>query len=292
MTRPFTTAEILEAYTHHPLSYTSIMERLTRSRPQEGLPVSELDLAVDPAEGVTDQNHIGGALSTLRLAARAQITGNDKVLDLGCGIGGPARLLAAVYGCEVQGVDANVNRVREAEQLSRLVAMDRLTTFKAVDFLNASFDRSFSVVWAQDSWIHIDEPGKLAAVAASALRPGGTLAFEDVLLRRAPAADAERQWMQELGVAWRSSFSPLQSWCRALQEQGFRITVYEDDTPILLQHYRAATALAAAMPEKYPAHEVTGWSCALSLATAGVIQYSRIVARLDSQAEAAEPPGL
>lgn len=279
MTQPGATSETL---------YALLMGRLARSRPLEGLPLSELDLAVDPAEGITDQPHIAGALGTLRLAARAQITGNDRILDLCCGIGGTARLLVTVYGCEVCGVDASYDRIREAEQLSRLVDMERLTWFKAADFLTASFGAIFSMVWARSHWTHFAEPGTLAAVAASALRPGGKLAFEDLLLMRPPETDSEHRWMQDLIAARRCSLTGVESWCQALEARGLGITLFEYDNPMLLQHCKAATALAAAIPQRYPADEITGWSCAQSLVSAGVINYGRFVARLNSQTEAPE----
>src|ERR1043166_3845162 len=50
-----------------------------------------------------DQFHPGGPAATADLARMAEITSSDRVLDVGSGIGGPARFLAASHGCEVVG---------------------------------------------------------------------------------------------------------------------------------------------------------------------------------------------
>ena len=52
-----------------------------------------------------DQFHTRGMLATAELAEAAGIKSSTRVLDLGCGIGGPARYLAATFGCPVTGVD-------------------------------------------------------------------------------------------------------------------------------------------------------------------------------------------
>jgi SAM-dependent methyltransferase len=272
-------ADVLAVYEGHPLSRDTILERIARQR-KLALPISELDLAVDSGESVSDQNHIGGALSTLRLAGRAHVASDDTVLDLGCGLGGPARLIAEVYGCRVHGIDANAARIQDARQLSELVGLSHLVTFELADFLDMPLHTKYSVIWAQNAWIHIDEPGRLGAVAASALRPGGRLAFEDVWLLRVARGSAETRLMNDLCDVWRSEFSPLARWISAFESAGFDIALSEVDTEILLRHYEGITSLADAAPDAYPAHEIVGWRAALALARAGVIGYGRVIGAL------------
>lgn len=275
----YTTTQILEAYAHHPLTLDSIRGRLSGAT-SRGLPLSELDLAVDAVHGITDQNHIGGALSTLHLALRTHLTAADRVLDLGCGIGGPARLLAEVFGCEVRGLDINARRVVEARQLTALVGLDRRVEFECADLLQAMPEREYSVVWAQNAWIHIDRPARLAAIAASALVPRGRLAFEDVCLRRIARDSTERQWMETLCDSWRSTFSLVQDWCDGFERTGFRIGLLEELDATLRGALDRNCALAANHPQQYPAIEVDGWKAAQELSRSGVIGYSRVVGAL------------
>src|SRR5207244_12400350 len=50
-----------------------------------------------------DEFHSGGRNATIRLAQLAGITGSERVLDVGCGIGGPPRYLASTFGWPVTG---------------------------------------------------------------------------------------------------------------------------------------------------------------------------------------------
>jgi hypothetical protein len=92
-----TVARVLDACIGHPLSRASLLERLRRTLPAD-VHSTELDMTFDPDGEITDQNHVGRALSTLQLAALATIKSEHRILDLGCGLGGPARLVALVYG--------------------------------------------------------------------------------------------------------------------------------------------------------------------------------------------------
>lgn len=276
MSSPYSTAAVIEAYARHPLSRAAIIERLNRYGPMPS-PLRELDIAVDPSEEVTDQNHIGGALSTLRLAALAGINKECRVLDLGCGIGGPARLLAEVFGCRVHGIDANPARIDDALALSDLAGLAERTSFECGDFLSRTFSRDYTVVWAQNSWIHIGEPLRLAGIASSALREPGRLAFEDVVFRRPVATSEEQQLVDEVSAAWRSSFTGTAGWISGFAEAGFRVEASEDDDGTMASHLTRLCALTDAYPDRYPPHEVIGWKSALQLARAGVLGYTRIV---------------
>src|ERR1043165_5910378 len=68
--------------------------------------------------GALDQFHTRGLAATAELATLVGITGGMSVLDVGAGIGGPARFLAATYGCKVVGVDFSEPFVEAAHYLT------------------------------------------------------------------------------------------------------------------------------------------------------------------------------
>ena len=80
--------------------------------------LAEID---DPARDIgpaLDQFHVGGAKATLRLAARIELAPGAKILDVGSGLGGPARLLVESRGCDVTGIDLSPDFARIASALS------------------------------------------------------------------------------------------------------------------------------------------------------------------------------
>ena len=88
----------------------SILERLRRTRATlDGLTAA--DLAADEATELTDQNHVGGMRFVRELAEAVGLRREHRVLDLGCGLGGSARIMAALYECQVHGIDFSDKRV-------------------------------------------------------------------------------------------------------------------------------------------------------------------------------------
>ena len=77
-----------------------------------------------------DQFHTRGILATSELAAAARIDSSTHVLDLGCGIGGPARYIAATFGCKVIGIDLSPAFIDAATYLTARcgLAASTLTT--------------------------------------------------------------------------------------------------------------------------------------------------------------------
>jgi len=77
-----------------------------------------------------DQFHTRGVLATGELAAAARIDSSTHVLDLGCGIGGPARYIAATFGCKVIGIDLSPAFIDAATYLTARcgLAASTLTT--------------------------------------------------------------------------------------------------------------------------------------------------------------------
>ena len=88
-----------EVETHYAGS-RNLAEQLARAFRSAGKELEQLQ-TIDLAP--VDEFHIRGRKATLELAARMQIDENSRVLDIGSGLGGPARTLAQTYGCHVTG---------------------------------------------------------------------------------------------------------------------------------------------------------------------------------------------
>ncbi|MDG6999531.1 MAG: methyltransferase domain-containing protein, partial [Nitrososphaerota archaeon] len=95
-----------------------------------------------------DQFHSGGRGATLGLARLAKLSRGLRVLDVGGGLGGPARTLAFEFGCNVTVLDLTEEYCRAGEMLTSRTGLGNLVSFKNGSALNIPFpDESFDVVW-------------------------------------------------------------------------------------------------------------------------------------------------
>ncbi|MGE5159327.1 MAG: class I SAM-dependent methyltransferase [Gemmatimonas sp.] len=132
-----------------------------------------------------DQFHTRGLAATVELAKLAGIIAETSVLDVGSGVGGPARFLAAAYGCRVTGVDLSESFVNAARYLTERTGQSEYVSFQAASALALPFDDgSFDVVLLQHVAMNISDRARLYRELRRVLNPGGRFATFDVVLNR------------------------------------------------------------------------------------------------------------
>ena len=270
---------LIDVYAKHPLREETILARIERQRGTlDG--ITEIDLAHDTVDEITDQNHIGSLPAVVQLALRARITTASHVLDLGAGLGGSARCLAYLFGCRVDGVELSPLRSAEANRLTVRVGLDELVTCRSGDLLSVDIPAGrYDVVWGQSAWNHIADSAALFDRAAGALLPNGRIAFEDASLVGVPSNDADAAALAELERLWGGTLRSVETWQAAYAAAGFQTIAIDDLTPDFLRYYERLRAIAGrAGVVAYPAHETRAFDQAISLAGSGVIGYSRFVA--------------
>src|SRR5215510_10416885 len=77
-----------------------------------------------------DEFHGGQRPATVRLAELLGLSGGERVLDVGSGIGGPSRFLASRFGCHVIGIDLTAEFCQVAEMLTRLTGLTGQVTYR------------------------------------------------------------------------------------------------------------------------------------------------------------------
>lgn len=128
-----------------------------------------------------DEFHLQGAEVSRKLAEELKLQSGDKILDVGCGIGGPARMLADEFDGEVVGVDYTAEYIRTARALSQMVGLADKTTFVKADACDLPFpDNAFDVVWTQHAQMNIADKKQLYAEIQRVLRPGGRFLYYDI----------------------------------------------------------------------------------------------------------------
>ncbi len=131
--------------------------------------------------GALDHFHTGGLRASRELLELAGIRAQDRVLDIGAGLAGSARMLASATGCRVECVEMSSDYCVGAVLLNRLTGLeDRINVVEgsALDLLYP--DRSFDVVWIQNVGMNIEDKRRLYEEIARVLKPGGRYAFQEM----------------------------------------------------------------------------------------------------------------
>src|SRR5206468_295028 len=118
--------------------------------------------------------HSGGLATTRRQANRIAVTEDSRVLDVGCGIGGPARYLAHTYGCRVDGIDLTPELIETGRVLTERCKLADRVVLQVGNALDLPYpDQTFDVVWCQNVAMNISDKAGLLAGAYRVLKPGG-----------------------------------------------------------------------------------------------------------------------
>jgi ubiquinone/menaquinone biosynthesis C-methylase UbiE len=173
-----------------------------------------------------DHYHGGGKAATVRLAGMAEIISGARVLDVGGGLGGPARTLAAEYGCYVTVIDPTESYVRAGELLTTRLGLGNRVKHRVGSGLELPFDdREFDVVWTQNSGMNIADKERLYAGFHRVLKTGGVLAFQEPMAGPVQPPIFPLMWARDASI----SFLRTPAAMRALIEAaGFRTRAWED----------------------------------------------------------------
>lgn len=175
-----------------------------------------------------EEFHIGGREETRNLARIAGISSGMKVLDVGCGIGGPARTLAAEFGCRVTGLDLTEEYCLAADMLTERVGLSDLVNFKNGSALEIPFDNdSFDAVWLQHASMNIEDKAKLYSEIYRVLRPGGRFAMHEIMAGKTKQLFFPVFWAEEPRLSF--LISPAQN-RQILKNCGFEEMMWEDTT--------------------------------------------------------------
>ncbi|MEC7791386.1 MAG: methyltransferase domain-containing protein [Pseudomonadota bacterium] len=206
-------------YNTHPISESQVLDKLA----QTGADTSILTVELLQHH---DQDHFGGLAATDALALHAKINESTHVLDLCCGLGGPARYLAYHYGCRVTGVDMNTDRLAGAVRLTeRTKLQDRVLFHHANALQTGLADETFDVIVSQEAFCHIPNKNTLITECVRLLKPGGRIVYTDILARSNMTNEIRSRLETEMVF---SELSTLEQYCHLLEEKGCQVIEVED----------------------------------------------------------------
>lgn len=202
------------------------------------------------ALGPVDEFHIGGRIATQSLLSRLNLTAGKHVVDLGCGLGGPARFAAQSSGAQVTGMDLSPDMIDAGRALTGMTVMlDRVSLVQGnileTGFADGAFDAGFMI----HVGMNIADKAALMAEAARILKPGARFGIYDVMQTADGTPAFPVPWASE---ADQSCLAPAETYVTALEQAGFRVEMVESRAAFALQFFDAQARARAMQTEQPP----------------------------------------
>jgi SAM-dependent methyltransferase len=208
--------------------------------------LTALDLAA------VDEFHVGGLESTQELAGPMELRAGMRLLDVGSGLGGPARYFAAEHGCRVTGVDLTEEFVLVATSLTKRTKLEGLAEFRQGSALQLPFDAGmFDGAYMIHVGMNIEDKAGVFREVRRVLKAGGLFTVFDFVR----SGDSATRYPVPWALSEETSFVvPAQEYRDGLQNTGFR-----------LEHERGRREFAIAFTERTMARLAQGGPPALGL---------------------------
>ncbi|MFZ1430259.1 MAG: class I SAM-dependent methyltransferase [Geminicoccaceae bacterium] len=198
---------------------------------------------VDDLAGV-DEFHARGREATVELADWLPAAVATEVLDIGSGLGGPARFLAATRGLRVVGVDLTPEYVTAATELTRRCGLADRARFLTANALDLPFEGgSFAAAYTQHVAMNISDKATLYAEAARVLRPRAVFVIYDILRGPGGAVQYPTPWSADGSTSFLVDLPEL---LHLLDRAGFAVEEHRDLREASAAWFEQRAAVAAA----------------------------------------------
>lgn len=203
-----------------------------------------------------DEFHSRGRRATRELAQLAAPTAADRVVDVGAGLGGPARYLAERFGCTVTAIDLTASFCEVARWLNALTGLqDQVQIHQGSGTALPFDDQSFDIAWTIQMQMNIDDKARLYQEIHRVLRPGGRFVMQELCAGDAGDCHFPTPWADGAGISHLLSPQALTS---AVEAAGFVPTQWQDTTDDALAWYAQHNASTDAAPSPLGTHLVMG----------------------------------
>ena len=190
-----------------------------------------------------DELHMGGHDATVHLAEQMGLRPGMSLLDIGSGIGGPARFFASQYGCSAVGIDLTPEYVAVADTLTRMVGLTDHVTFRVGSATDLPFEEaSFDAATLLHVGMNVPDKDGLCTEAARVLKPGGVFAVYDVMRTGEGELAFPVAWAATAAMSFLATPSGYR---QALEAAGFEVMVEEDRREPALEFFRRMIARIA-----------------------------------------------
>jgi ubiquinone/menaquinone biosynthesis C-methylase UbiE len=167
-----------------------------------------------------------------------------RVLDVGCGIGGSARHLAAERGCHVTGIDLTRDYVEVAAALAQRTCLADRVAFHHGSATEMPYEpESFDIVWTEHAQMNIADKAAFYGEIARVLKPGGRLLFHDIFSREGKEPCYPVPWAGDPSISFLARAEAVPG---ILDAAGLQVLDWEDRSEVSLAWFRNAVAKLSA----------------------------------------------
>jgi phosphoethanolamine N-methyltransferase len=201
----------------------------TKQVKQEFLDTSQyLTSSILQYEAVYGEDFVspGGRQMATELIGRMGLVPGSRVLDVGCGLGGSAFLMAREYGLQVEGIDLSKNMLELANAKLSAYGLAENVKLKCGDCLELECAECYDAVYSRDVFLHIEDKHRLFSVLKKSLHPGGQLLFTDYCCGDQPWSEDFSAYVKDRGYCLHT----LSDYAGLIAEAGFEQVDYEDIT--------------------------------------------------------------
>jgi MPBQ/MSBQ methyltransferase len=203
-----------------------------------------------------DQFHTRGLAATRELIKYTGVKPGWRVLDVGSGLGGTARVLASENNCHVTGVDITREFCEVATLLSKLTGLERVTEFRHGDATALPFeDGRFDLALTMQIQMNIEDKRRFYEEIFRALKPGGRFVFQDIMSGPTGEIHLPVPWATCRESSFLISIDALRD---TLKQAGFQIETLEDTSEEALAWRKSQPAAAGLVPSALGIHVVMG----------------------------------
>ena len=211
---------------------TNLYKNIERGLLKLGVDLGSVD--VDDL-ALADNFHIGGEIATKFISDSLNLKNGKKILDIGCGIGGPARFVAKNIGCTVYGIDLTKNYIETGLKLNALVKLEDRVKLKQGTALSLPYKRSFfDGAYMIHVGMNIEQKDQLMRESYKALKGGSLFAIFDVMKCKDGDIEYPLPWAERREE---SAVDTLASYENLLGAAGFSVVKIEDKNEFALTFF-------------------------------------------------------
>lgn len=183
----------------------------------------------------------GGKALAQEMIGRLELAPGSRVLDVGCGLGGSAFVMAREFDLKVDGIDLSKNMLEIANRKLAAYGLAEQVNLEWKDCLQLDCDGFYDAIYSRDVFLHIHDKSRLFSVLHAALRTGGRLLFTDYCCGPKPWSDEFTDYVRDREY----DLHTPEAYAGLIENAGFRSVIGEDISARFTELLQAETARIA-----------------------------------------------